>query len=160
LNFKITNFILSFFAYLITTPFIIIWLLFCAVLALIALVLPKKDILIDLNKVKKKETICKVLNNKGLISDKEYSFETNEVAILYDETTFRGYLFILKPIIVTLKYTNFLDGFISYLAFKWMAVHTYKKEHNREAKTLFWLLSKISVAIAKLVGTLLYRVLK
>ena len=56
-------------------------------------------LLIDLKKVKEKETICKVLNQKGLISDKEYNFETNEVAVLYDETTFRGYLFILKPII-------------------------------------------------------------
>ncbi len=160
MNFKIINFILSFFAYLITTPFFIIWLLFCAVLALFALLLPKKDILIDLNKVKQKETICKVLNKKGLISDKEYSFETNEVAVLYDETTFRGYLFILKPIIISLKYTNFLDGFISYLAYEWMEVHSFKKEHNCEAKTLFGLLSKISVTIAKLVGTFLYRVLK
>ena len=158
MNFKIINFIFSFFAYLITTPFFIIWLLFCAILALFALVLPKKDILIDLKKVKEKETICKVLNKKGLISDKEYSFETNEVAVLYDETTFRGYLFILKPIIFTLKYANFLDGFLLYLAYKWMEVHTYKKEHNREAKTFFWLLSKVSVSIAKLVGTFLTKV--
>ena len=160
MNFKITNFILSFFAYLITTPFILAWLLFCAILALIALVLPKKDILIDLDNVKQKETICKVLNNKGLISDKEYSFETNEVAILYDELTFRGYLFILRPIIITLKYTNFLDKVMTYLAFKWMEVHSFKKEYNQDAKTFFWLLSKISVAIARLVGTFLYRVFK
>ena len=157
MNFYIRSSIFSFFAYLITTPFFIIWLLFCAVLALFALLLPKKNILIDLKKVKEKETICKVLNQKGLISDKEYNFETNEVAVLYDETTFRGYLFILKPIIFTLKYTNFLEGFLSYLAYKWMAVHTYKKEHNREAKTFFWFLSKLSVSIAKLVGNFLYR---
>ena len=130
MNLKTLNFIFIFLAFLITTPFFLVWLLFCAILALIALVLPKKDILIDLDNVKQKETICKVLNYKGLISDKEYSFETNEVAILYDELTFRGYLFILKPIIITLKYTDFLDGFITYLAFKWMEVHSFKKEYK------------------------------
>jgi len=160
LNFKTLNFIFIFFAFLLTTPFFLAWLLFCAILAILALVLPKKEILIDLDNVKQKETICKILNKKGLISDKEYSFETNEVAVLYDELTFRGYLFILRPIIITLKYTNFLDKVMTYLAFKWMEVHSFKKEHNKEAKTFFWLLSKISVAIAKLVGTFLYRVFK
>lgn len=154
---KIMNTIFKIIAYIISTPFFITWLLFCAILALLGAFLPKKNILINLKQVKQKETICKVLNNKGLINDEEYRFETNEVAILYDELTFKGYLFILKPIIIMLKYTNFLDVFISYLAFKWMEIHQYKKQHKKEAKTFFSLLSNTSVAIAQATGNFLYR---
>ena len=151
------NTILKLIAYIITIPLFITWLLFCAFLAILGGFLPKKDILINLDQVKQKDTICKILNNKGLLSDKEYSFETNEVAVLYDELTFHGYLFILNPIIFLLKYTSFLDDFISYLAYKWMALHHFKKEHKQKSKTFFSLLASVCVLIAQATGNFLYR---
>ena len=100
---RIRNILFSFIAYLLSTPLFIIWLLFCGFLALLGEFLPSKKIAIDLEKVKRKETICSVLNSKKLLSDEEYSFETQDVASLYNELIFRGYLFVLSPIIFLLK---------------------------------------------------------
>lgn len=154
---KIFNFIYTFFAYIITIPLFITWLLFCAILALLGSLVIKKQIAINLYEVKKRDTICGVLNHKGLLSDEEYSFETNEVAALYDKLTFDGYLFILNPIIFLLKHTNFADKFVLYLVHKWMEVHDFKKENKGELKTYFSILAKFCVSIANFVGQFLYK---
>ena len=151
------TFIFSFLAYLVTIPLFIVWLFFCAILALLGALLPKKYIAINLNAVKKKDTICSVLNNKGLLSDEKYSFETNDVAPLYDELTFLGYLFVLNPVIFLLKNVNFLDNLFIYLVSKWMKVHNFKKENNSKNRTFFSILAKVCVTLAGYVGQVLYR---
>lgn len=149
--------IFSFLAYLITIPLFIAWLFFCGILAFIGALLPKKYIAINLDGVIKKDTICSVLNSKGLLSHEEYSFETNDVASLYDELTFLGYLFVLNPVIFLLKNANFLDTFFMYLVNKWMEVHNFKKENNLKEKTFFSILAKVCVTLAGYVGQVLYR---
>ena len=151
------TFIYSVLSYVISVPLFIIWLLFCITLALLGALIPKKLILIDLDEVKRRETICRVLNNKGLLSDEEYSFETNEVAANYDELIFHGYLFILNPIIFLLKRTSFMDRFVLYLVYKWMEIHYYKKEHNHEPRTFFRALANVCVYFAGAVGQILYQ---
>lgn len=151
------NTLLKIIAYIIIIPLFTTWLLFCVLLALLGSILPKKDISINLNEVEEEETICKVLNRKGLMSDEDYSFEINEVAIMYDETTFKGYLFILNPIIFIFNQTNFMDNFIAFLAHKWMEIHHFEKTHKQEAKTFFSLIANTSVSIAKGTGNFLYR---
>ena len=150
-------YIFTLIAYILTIPLFIIWLLFCAFLAFLGLLLFKKQIVIDIQKVKDKETICSVLNKKALLSDEEYDFETNDVANLYDDLIFRGYLFVLAPIIFLLKYTNFANSFILYLVHKWMQMHKYKKVYKKEPKTFFSTLMNICVRIAGLIGQFLYR---
>lgn len=147
----------NFFAFIITIPLFFIWLLFCAVIAIIGSLFTKKKIQINLKEVKEKETICSVLNKKGLISDEEYSFETNDVAKKYDETTFLGYLFILAPVIFLLKYTSFTDKLIVNIVYKWMDVHMYKKPMTYKANRFYTKLADICVYIASLVGQLIYR---
>lgn len=151
------TFTISFTAYIIVVPLFAIWLLFWAVVAIVGTFLPKKQILINLDEVKSKDTICKVLNNKKLLSDKEYSFETNDVAAQYDELTFHGYLFVLNPIIFLLKYTSFMDRFVLYLVYKWMGIHYFKKENKQRPKTFFSGLAKVCVSLAGSVGQILYR---
>lgn len=155
---KVLIFIFSFFAYMITMPLILVWLLICAVIALIGLALPKKQLLINLENVKNKETICKVLNKKGLLSDEEYNFETNVVAPRYDQLTFCGYLFILNPVIYLLNNTYFADSFVLYLVHRWMEVHSFNRRCKQQTNTIFSSLVKVCVYIAHAVGQVLHRI--
>ena len=155
---KITNILFCFIAYLICTPLFILWLFFCGFLAFLGELLPSKKIAIDLEKVKRKETICSVLNSKKLLSDEEYSFETQDVASLYNELIFRGYLFVLSPIIFLLKHTSFADSFVLYLVHRWMDVHYFNKDSAYTPKTFFSQLFKICVYLAGNVGQVLYRI--
>lgn len=151
------NFIISFLAYIICIPLFIAWLIFCAGIATIGIFISKKHILINLDRVKKKETICQVLNTKGLISNKEYSFETDEVAPLYDELTFRGYLFVLNPIIFLLKHTDFTNTFVVFLVNKWMNIHHFQNQYKKDPNTYFSAFAKLCVVLAGNVGQVLYR---
>nr|WP_129502540.1 hypothetical protein [Malaciobacter halophilus] len=145
-------------AYIITIPLFTIWLLFCFIISLIGSVLYKKRIYIDLDRVKKRETICSVLNNKKYLSDEEYEFETVEVACIYDELTFRGYLFVLAPVIFLLKHFSFTDDFVFYLVKKWMDLHKFQREHKKRPKSFFSSLMSLCVLLAFFVGQVLYRI--
>jgi len=144
-------------AYLIIIPLFTIWLLFCFMISLIGSLLYKKRVHIDLDRVKKRETICSVLNSKKYLSDEEYEFETVEVASLYDELTFRGYLFVLAPVIFLLKHFSFADGFVFYLVKKWMYIHKYQRQHKKKPKSFFSVLMSLCVLLAFFVGQVLYR---
>ena len=151
------NFIFTTFLYFIVVPLFIIWLLICFLISLIGLILFKKKIEINLDRVKKRETICSVLKDKKFLSEEEYEFETVDVASQYDELTFRGYLFVLKPIIFLLKNSSFTDEFVFYIVKKWMKLHEYKREQNSMPKSFFSLLMKLCVVLAGYVGQVLYR---
>ncbi len=143
--------------YIITLPLFITWLFFCLSIGLIGFFLSKKNLKIDLDAVKKTDTICSVLNSKGLLSDEEYSFETNDVASFYDEATFSGYLFVLNPIIYLLKTTNFADSFVLFVVNKWMLIHHYEIKHKNKPNTFFSNLAKSCIAIAGYIGQVSYR---
>ena len=68
-----------------------------------------------MQRVKQRETICSVLYKKNLLTTSEYEFETVDVASWYDELTFRGYLFVLAPVIFLLKHFSFADNFVLYI---------------------------------------------
>lgn len=146
------------FAYILYTPLVILWLLLCFLISLIGMLLIKKRVIIDLDKVKNRETICSVLNKKNLITDEEYEFETVDVASLYDELTFRGYLFVLNPIIYLLKKYTFADKFILYIVKKWMHLHHFENKNNKKPKTFFSILMQTCVILAGYVGQVLYRI--
>lgn len=152
---KYLTLFLKIIAYTITLPLFITWLFFCAIIALIGSFLPKKKITINLKEVKKEETICSVLNKKGLLSNEEYNFETNEVASLYQRTAFTGYLLILAPIIFLLKNTSFADSFVLFIVHKWMDVHSFKKPTTYKANKFYSSLAKTCVLIADKVGQFL-----
>ena len=151
------NFLYKILGYFITIPLFICWLLFSFVLSLIGLFLYERRIHIDLEKVKKRDTICSVLNSKKLLSDDEYAFETEDVALLYDELTFRGYLFVLSPVIFLLKHFSFTDSFVLYLVKKWMYIHKYLRQHEKRPKSFFSALMSLCVFLAFLLGQVLYR---
>jgi len=153
---KYLTLFLKIIAYAITLPLFIIWLLFCAIIALIGVFLPKKNIAINLDNVKRKQTVCSVLNKKGLLSNEEYNFETNEVASQYEGTAFTGYLLILAPIIFLLKNTSFADSFILIIVHKWMDVHNFKKTTGYKANKFYLGLANTCVAIAANVGQFLH----
>jgi len=139
-------------AYILTLPFLTLWLLFCFIISLIGSLLYKKRIHIDLDRVKKRETICSVLTTKKLLSKEEYEFETVQVASLYDELTFRGYLFVLAPVIFLLKHFSFADSFVLYLVHKWMHIHHHQRIHNQKPKSFFSYLMSICVLLSFFVG--------
>ncbi len=139
-------------------PLLCIWLLFCLLIAILGALFINKKIRIDLQRVKKRDTVCSVLYEKNLLTKDQYEFETEEVASWYDELTFKGYLFILAPVIMTIKYFSFFDGIIFYLVKKWIKVHYFQKEYKSKPKTLFSLLTTISVRLANWVGQVLYRI--
>ena len=149
--------IFKLFANLLFISLLFIWLLFCLFIALLGSFFINKKIQIDLQRVKKRDTICSVLYEKNLLSSSEYEFETSEVASWYDELTFQGYLFILAPVIKTLKHFSFFDSTILYLVKNWMEVHYYQKEYKTKPKSFFSLISSISVKLANWVGQVLYR---
>jgi len=139
-------------------PLLFIWLLFCLLIAILGALFINKKIQIDLQRVRKRDTICSVLYEKNLLSKDQYEFETVEVASWYDELTFDGYLFILAPVIKTIKNFSFFDGIIYYLVKKWIKVHYYQKEHESKPKTFFSYLTIISVRLSNWVGQVLYRI--
>jgi hypothetical protein len=151
-----TQMIYKILGYSLSVPLFILWLLFCFFLSIIGFFTTRKKITINLDNVKKRETICSVLNNKNLISDQEYRFETEDVATLYDELTFKGYLFVLKPVIFLLKHTAFSDTFILFLVKKWMYVHHFQRRYKKNPNTPFYFLIKTCVLLAKYLGHFLY----
>jgi hypothetical protein len=153
------NLILAVFAYLITIPIFVCWLLFCLVLAFFGVFVSRKQIIINLNEVHDQDTICKVLNAKGVLSDEAYNFEINIVAAKYDELTFIGYIFILNPIIFLLKRTTFMDHFIGYLVHKWMEIHYFNKEKNYKPGIAFSSIAQSCVYFAGVLGQFLHRVM-
>lgn len=117
----------------------------------------KRKIDIDLQRVKQRETICSVLHKKNLLTTSEYEFETVDVASWYDELTFRGYLFVLAPVIFLLKYFSFADSFVLYVVKKWIKIHYYQKKYNTKPNTFFSFLMSFCILLANLLGQVLYR---
>lgn len=146
------------FANILFIPLLIVWLLFCLLIALLGSLFINKKIQIDLQRVIKRDTICSVLYEKNLLNKAQYEFETAEVASWYDELTFNGYLFILNPVIKTIKYFSFFDDIIYYLVKKWIEVHYYQKEYKSKPKTFFSFLTTLSVKLANWLGQILYRI--
>lgn len=142
-------------AFILTIALSLIWLLFCLCIALMGSLFSKKEIQIDLEEVYQKETVCSVLHKKGFLSDEEYYFETNNVAKQYNQTTFRGYLFIVAPLIVLLQYTNFADSLIKKIVSIWMDVHHFQKSSDYTAKRAWRYLVLFCVRIAEYVGRFL-----
>ncbi len=108
-------------------PIIIIlavtWLLLCSVLALISFFLPRQKKEIDLLEVKNKNTICRYLNERGRLTDEEYSFETENVAAHYDDITFKGYLFIVSPLLLFMKILSQFEDLMLWLVYQWIKAH-------------------------------------
>lgn len=140
------------FFFLLYTP----WLLLCGLFSLISLTLlfwfkPKEEY-----DVKEFTTICKVLNSKKLLSDKDYGFETEIVGPSYDGATFKGYRLVVSPWISFLQKHNGLDTFTLFLVKKWMTFQ--KGRLNKKAPdkiTFFSLLAQTSTNIARGIGKLL-----
>ena len=137
--------------FIIFLPIVILWFLFCFILSIGGLFIPQTDF----SKVEgadKKETVCKSLNKKGLLTNKEYSFETDHVATQYDKITFDGYFFIMKPIIFSLNNFNFLDQTMLWFVRKWMSVQKFLIYQEGKPKKIYILITYFCVLIAKNVG--------
>lgn len=115
--------LLAFFACFLLAPVLISWLLLSCLLAIAGTFLKKEFRELESDQVKETVTVCKVLCEKSLLSPEEYNFETNQVAKMYCESTFTGYLFILAPVIHILRHSNWLDSIMLSLVHRWMRVH-------------------------------------
>lgn len=142
-------------ALIIFLPFLIIWLGVCIVFAFFGTLVPSEERQIELSEVLNVTTVCKVLNNKNLISNKEYEFETQRVAGFYSGHTFQGYLFILAPVIYFLERSNFLDSMMLWLVKRWMKVHHFILDKSCAPPKFQILLTKICVFIAYSNGKIL-----
>jgi hypothetical protein len=131
-----------------------VWLCFSIVLALTGAFLPSHSRGLKAQEVKDSDTICRALYEKGKLTKEEYAFETDHVAESYDDQIFKGYSFIVFPVIWTLKKTNTIDSSILFLVHRWMSVHHHffeNKTHNKPPKfDIFF--TKACVAIAKGTG--------
>jgi hypothetical protein len=144
------------FGLIIVTPFLLAWLLFCLLLAVVGRLLPNASKAPDLTEVVKKTTVCKVLNQKNLITDEEYEFETQSVAQFYDRLTFRGYLFVMAPFILLLRSTSFLDRFFQFLVRRWIKVHGFLIHGQTRPDTWLVGLAQICAQIAHRVGVVIH----
>lgn len=99
------------------------WLIFCFLLSLPGFLIRVRSHRLNQNDVKKHLTICRCLFEKNLIDEKVYSFETNQVSQMYDHLVFKGYGFIVFPVIYALKKYSFLDKSVLFFVTKWVAVH-------------------------------------
>ncbi len=143
-------------AYIFVSPLYMAWLTVCVVMAIIGFLLPSKRVQLAQKKVEDSQTVCKVLNQKNLISESEYQFETEKVAAHYDELTFKGYLFVLGPLIFLLKSTSHFDSFVLFLVKRWMAVHRFLFFNEDKPRRLYLFLTHFCVGIAFRVGVLLF----
>ena len=137
---------------ILALPLYLVWLLVCLLLAFIGLILPRKKCSLIVGEVYKVETICRIMCNKGLLSEKEYSFETTQVAPYYDQLTFQGYIFIMKPVMAFIKRYSYLDTLMMFLVRRWMRVHGYLIQGLKRPAYPYILLTYVSTSIARCVG--------
>jgi len=137
----------------------LIWLALCFALAVAGLLLPKKALPLKSKTVQESETICKTLYQKGKLSAEEYDFETHQVAETYDDLVFKGYEFIVAPVIWMLKRGKSIDSLVLFFVYRWMNVHhcilgTTETENSSQitAPKFDIKLTKICVALAKGTG--------
>lgn len=129
-------------------PLLLAWLMICALIALFGVILPAQREYLNTDQVEASRTVCKILHKKGLITDEEYAFEHRVVAARYDHSTFKGYLFILTPIMGLLERSQFLDKFLTYLVKAWMDVqHHWMQKGDRPARWQIYL-ARVCVSLA------------
>jgi len=131
-----------------------IWLLFASLLALVGAFLPFSAKKLDAAEVKTSDTICRALFEKGKLTEDEYAFETEKVAESYDELIFKGYSFIVAPVIWMVKNSSAIDKPMLFLVHRWMGVHHFFFDNeNHKSPALFDIaLTKVCVLIAKGTG--------
>jgi len=134
------------------------WLVFSLALAAAGLFLPIKSNDLKADSVKESDTICKALYSKSKLTAEEYAFETDQVAVSYDDLIFKGYGFIVAPVIWMLKNNDIIDSSLLFLVHRWMAVHHYKFKTENANKTQVkpanfdLVLTKFCVSVAKGTG--------
>jgi hypothetical protein len=139
---------IDFIIFLFCCLFYLSWLLLCLLLSLIGILLPQKSKPISVDYLLNQDTICRILNSKGLLTDEEYNFEHQVVAPYYNDITFSGYLFIVKPFVYELKKSNRFDKIFQFLVHNWISAH--KKKNNEKVEVSFFIIIvvKISTQIA------------
>jgi hypothetical protein len=142
--------------YPLLVVFTITWLLLCAVIALFSTLMPHFSQKIDLVEVRKRITVCKLLNQKGLISDSQYDFETTAVASQYDQVTFRGYLFICRPIIYIMQNSHWMDAFMNYMVQRWLLVHEFFLNSKARPSMIYLTITHLCIFLARGVGRALF----
>ncbi len=141
---------------LISSPLLLFWFLFCGGLALIGVILPTTKRAIDLEQVKIKVTVCRLLTEKGYLDAEDYRFESEEVAALYDSFTFEGYLFIFQPILLLMSKSDYFDAILFYLVKHWMQTHRQLLGYQSQIHGVKVFLANVSVKIARNLGKFLY----
>ena len=134
-----------------------VWLIVCLPFSIIGLILPvpKKELQSDL--VELSPSVCKTLNIKGLLSQKDFEFETQTVAPNYDLYTFKGYRLVMAPVIRTLKSFNFLDNLLLNLVNQWMKVHKHWIDSKNDEVSFFkQILTQLLTTLAHGLGRTLY----
>ena len=135
--------------------FYLAWLALCSLLALVGCLVPGRSAGLVTDEVEQSDTICKILHAKGLLSDREYDFETHDVAPLYDQYTFLGYQFILGPMMFLLRHLSYFDSFMDFLVRRWMRVHRYFLNRAASPPQFMIFIVNICVGIAQSVGRVL-----
>ena len=115
--------ILNFLGSVLFFSLYMLWLFVCFVLALVGFLIPVRAEVLDSKYVLESDTICKALFHKNKLTQSEYDFETTQVAEHYSDLIFRGYGFIVAPIIWTIKKFNFIDSAVLFFVYRWMNVH-------------------------------------
>ena len=130
-----------------------LWFSFCALLALLGILIPCATESLTADFVKSQTTVCKILHHKGQLTAEEYRFETDVVAPSYDHSTFAGYRFIWAPMMFFLKRVNTFDPMMVFLVQLWM-----KSQHVIHRNGGGWMppVANFCVAIARSTGHSLF----
>jgi len=141
-----------FFQILFATLYLI-WLCFCFLIAIFGLCFKKKKEKLSVEIVKEAETICRILVRKKKITKANYEFEATQVSQYYDENTFDGYMFIVKPVIWVLHEYKFFDEVVTFIVRRWIRVQRYKiLKVGSPAPLYHRLLAEVCVKLAYGVG--------
>jgi len=137
--------------------FYIVWLILCFALAMVGALIPFRKKNLDPSHVKKSLTICRCLFEKNKIDESVYAFETDQVAISYNNLVFRGYSLIVSPLIYVLKRFDFMDMITLYFVDRWVSVHRFYlvKDKTITPPKIHIAITKFCVFMAQSVGKIL-----
>ena len=136
----------------------ILWILTLLSISVFGCFFPLKRQTLQSNEVDDHDTICSTLQEKGLISEKDYNFESQVVAPLYDRYTFSGYLTIISPLLFVMKRTDYMDSVSLFFVRHWISDHERRTTHEKNFSYFYRALFKICTFLAAGLGKLLHAV--
>lgn len=135
----------------------IAWLILLAPMAIAGFLFVGRKSPVPTEQVDASKTLCKSLWQKGLLPREDYEFEYTEVSQNYSGNVFRGYQFLVGPVIFALDNSHCLDDIVLFLVKRWIALQRAFKLSSQPIFPFDYYLSKFAIGYASGMGRFLFR---